>query len=747
MSNRIRHGACLAVAQLALAGCAAQGPSSLLTLRRVVLNQSGSGYFERTGHVNSDRLALRLRPHEVDDVLATLTVLERGEHPRQTVVAAGVPHAAPGGAREESVNLDLRLPDARARDLMVAYAVPTANWQATYRVVLPDHPGSPALVQVWALVHNSSDEDWRAVEMTLATGAPLSFAFHLRTPSFTARPDATGQLVNPVADGPVLSEETRDASEQRQAGEWGRRGQAGGDSDGDRIADREDRCPDQAETYNGSEDTDGCPDSGHVVLENAQIRIMHSVSFDANTAQIGASSRPVLDAVVATMRATPNLRVVEIVGHAAANEEDAWALALDRAASVRAALVAAGVEADRLRIRSEGATHPLAGGTTADARAHNRVATFAVVDAGEHAATVERPPAVTVSNLAASAAPQASTQEFAGATRFTVAEPVSIAAGSAALVTLASREVPGDDVYLFRPESAAPASHDHPYRAARVRNMLGMTLLPGPVALFAGGTFAGEGLLQRLNDGETTFIPYANDPSTGVTVEDATRRDPHRVVSVHRAEVVLEDTEVQTTRYRIDAGAQSPARVYVRHPRRAGYEPRNLPAETEAGRDADVIPVALTPRQQSTLAVEQTRPVTRTLSLLDDITTDLSPYLTGTTDAMRQALTSVLAQRNELARAEREADELREQLGDVASRNAELRETLRTLGAMTDPARVALRAQLTRQLTESMTRHAALSRDLAGRTANASALRTQLIDALRALRLDAPAPTSAPAGG
>ena len=56
------------------------------------------------------------------------------------------------------MSLDLRLPDARPRDLMVAYAVPTANWQATYRVVLPDHEGSPALLQIWALLHNSSDE-------------------------------------------------------------------------------------------------------------------------------------------------------------------------------------------------------------------------------------------------------------------------------------------------------------------------------------------------------------------------------------------------------------------------------------------------------------------------------------------------------------------------------------------------------------------------------------------------------------
>lgn len=85
MRSRSRWAITLAL----LSGCAHPGPSPLLTLRRVVLNQSGSGYFERSGTVTGDRLALRLRAHEVDDVLATLTVLEQGPTPQQTVVAAG----------------------------------------------------------------------------------------------------------------------------------------------------------------------------------------------------------------------------------------------------------------------------------------------------------------------------------------------------------------------------------------------------------------------------------------------------------------------------------------------------------------------------------------------------------------------------------------------------------------------------------------------------------------------------------
>jgi outer membrane protein OmpA-like peptidoglycan-associated protein len=759
--KRPTHGIAPTLALALALGCSRQGPSPLLTLRRVVLNQSGSGYFERTGRVEGDRLALRLKSHEVNDVLATLTVLEQGDRARQTVVAAGVPHATTsGGERNEAVELDLRLPDPRARDLLVAYAVPTANWQATYRVVLPDREGGPALLQVWALVHNSSDEDWNSVEMTLATGAPLSFAFNLRTPSFTARPDATGRLTTPVVNGPVTSEVARNLEDRRRAREpdtggathavdepldgsyASRQGVAGGDSDRDGIPDANDRCPNETETFNGAQDDDGCPDHGTVRVEASMLRILERVSFTEGSSALAPAQQPVLDAVAATLRANPQIRVIEVQGNATPEEPNAWPLALDRAATVRARLVALGVASDRLRVRSFGASRPVAPNESPQSRARNRTVSFEVIADANRAPGGDDIPvsgraAVTVSSLRASAAENASAHEYLGATRFVVSAPVSVRAGSAALVTIASREVPGEDVYLFRPESVAPASREHPYRAARLRNRTGTTLLPGPVALFSGGTFAGEGLLERLHDDETTFIPYAIDPSTTVAVTTEDAREPARIVSVIRHTITLEDTSVHRTRYTITPGAQAPPRLFLRHGHLAGYTPRNLPPESEQGREADLVPVALTARRESAVTLEQTTPTRRELSLIDDITTDLAPYLQTATDPVRQQLRAALELRNGLARAEREADEIREALADVSARNAELRETLRTLQAVTDAARVELRTRLTRQLQESMTRHESLSRDLATRTAHASALRTSLIDALRGLRIEA----------
>src|SRR5207302_5124355 len=47
--------------------------------------------------------------------------------------------------------------------------------------------GTP-LLQGWALVENTSDEDWKDVRMALISGRPISFQMDLYQPLFIPRP-------------------------------------------------------------------------------------------------------------------------------------------------------------------------------------------------------------------------------------------------------------------------------------------------------------------------------------------------------------------------------------------------------------------------------------------------------------------------------------------------------------------------------------------------------------------------------
>ncbi|MGD8607588.1 MAG: OmpA family protein [Myxococcales bacterium] len=133
------------------------------------------------------------------------------------------------------------------------------------------------------------------------------------------------------------------------------------DNDGDRILDADDACPNEPETYNGYKDEDGCPDKGLVIVEDTQITILEKIYFETDSAVIQARSFPLLDAVAATLNASPQITLVEIQGHADERGSDQYNIKLTRAraASVMNALIERGVLKDRLRSAGYGERCPV----------------------------------------------------------------------------------------------------------------------------------------------------------------------------------------------------------------------------------------------------------------------------------------------------------------------------------------------------------------------------------------------------
>jgi hypothetical protein len=93
------------------------------------------------------------------------------------------------------------------RTVRVGYVVENPMWKTSYRLVLPDK-GKPYL-QGWAIVENTSDEDWKDVRMALVSGRPISFQLGLYEPLYVPRPwvepELFASLRPPVYSGALAS--------------------------------------------------------------------------------------------------------------------------------------------------------------------------------------------------------------------------------------------------------------------------------------------------------------------------------------------------------------------------------------------------------------------------------------------------------------------------------------------------------------------------------------------------------------
>ncbi len=106
--------------------------------------------------------------------------------------------------------VDLTLRGQGARQIVVAYVHEMPVWKTSYRLVLPDQPearqgdkkpaeGGQPTIQGWAIVENTTDEDWQDVRLSLVAGRPVSFQMDLYEPLHVERPEVPVPMVAGVA--------------------------------------------------------------------------------------------------------------------------------------------------------------------------------------------------------------------------------------------------------------------------------------------------------------------------------------------------------------------------------------------------------------------------------------------------------------------------------------------------------------------------------------------------------------------
>src|SRR5262249_20317955 len=91
------------------------------------------------------------------------------------------------------------------RTIRLSYVLEAPVWKATYRILLGEE-GKPPMIQGWAVVDNTQDEDWENVRLSLVAGLPVSFVHDLYTPRYLSRPvvrviETTGYAAPKVEEG------------------------------------------------------------------------------------------------------------------------------------------------------------------------------------------------------------------------------------------------------------------------------------------------------------------------------------------------------------------------------------------------------------------------------------------------------------------------------------------------------------------------------------------------------------------
>ena len=86
------------------------------------------------------------------------------------------------------------------RQLAASYMTPSAVWKSSYRLIFG--PQAEATLEGWAIIDNTSGEDWSNVKLSVVSGRPISFITQLYEPRYVTRP--TAELAENQAVAPVV---------------------------------------------------------------------------------------------------------------------------------------------------------------------------------------------------------------------------------------------------------------------------------------------------------------------------------------------------------------------------------------------------------------------------------------------------------------------------------------------------------------------------------------------------------------
>jgi hypothetical protein len=302
-----------------------------------------------------------------------------------------------------------------------------------------------------------------------------------------------------------------------------------------------------------------------------------------------------------------------------------------------------------------------------------------------------------------------------GSSRYDLPLPITIRDGGASMVLALNRPVTGEVLMLFAPQQGVPDSSSHPFRAACFKNTTGGTIERGPIAMFDEGAFLGQGLLDPLPAGATATLPFALERSVEVVRDSGNGEGTVRVASIEHGELFVEQDRV--TSYRIANGADTPAKVLVRHARLTDAHLVSPPEGTteELSKGTVLVPVNVPAHGTERVALDETGAWRRTADWMTDVAARaVQRYLDdpkSDADAV-QKLSAAWAIRRELLKKSEERYSLNQETYSLG--------------------------QKTPQPSDAKAKIAANTRRIAELDAKIAALTTQLHDALLGIKVGVP---------
>jgi len=301
---------------------------------------------------------------------------------------------------------------------------------------------------------------------------------------------------------------------------------------------------------------------------------------------------------------------------------------------------------------------------------------------GAAAAPAAPPPAAAPWNLQQGVQAAARAGALGELFQYAIAAPVTMPRQTSAMLPIVNNEVQGEKLAIYDESVQAK----HPLNGLRLVNSTGLFLMQGPVAVFDGGAYAGDALIDNVPPGSERLVSYAID--LDVEVAPQAKSEPERLVSVKLVKGTMLITQELTRerQYTIKNSGKAPQKVLVVYPIEPGWtlvEPKQ-PAETT--RDKYRFAVEVKPGEPATLVVREQQSVGQQIALSNADIGAIEVYIGAkeVSDKVKAALAEVVQRKQTLQEAAQKHSQLQQQLQAIVQEQDRIRKNMAELDRTSD---------------------------------------------------------------
>ena len=647
-----------------------------VALGRVVIYRNGVAYYERRATVSGGILTVSVPRDRVDDFLKSLTVVD-------AVSQKPLPVSIPREQASDGAYLvmKLQLPTKDKADVVLTYVTEAPAWKPSYRVVVGDK--GKVMLEGWAVVDNTSGEDWKGVYVGVGSSSALSFRYDLWSVRTVQREQLQAEerfaIAPPNGVSPYGGGLAGDGGETAVAelgdDEIRRPDGHPENQDASRVAMKEPAPPPSPTTVSTTGSTKDEWDGEDEPATNKKSKVGKGDKAKAKREPIAAgpartTEKPTDQRVAqgdakmrdATTALAHSNKQIVVEGYADPNRgAGAEQRAADRANIVRNQLIDQGVAPGRIKVV-----------TKVEAGQPERVRLVAQAAPAQEA---EKNGGARPADLDASPV---------GESHFASPTPMTVERGSSAMVSMVRGETEGEVVYLYDAESARGNDH-FAFRAVRFRNPTTSTLETGPVTVYGNERFIGEGLTEPIPPQASAVVPFALDRQVVVERNDGEDDRIQKLVTLQRGILTAEVQHIKHRSLTFTNRLREPARVFIRHTIGKGWTLVKAPQAFERVGDAHLFEIELKPLEVKTVEIAEATPIERTLDLNADVTLAMMKVYVEAPDAtpaLRDQLKKLLEIHKGLIDLATEQDSQRRRIADYRTRMDELHAQILTLQAV-----------------------------------------------------------------